>query len=60
MRSTPPQITDADCPVCAGLLGALDPGEERHRFCAWARAEDWLALKPWLDGTLSGVQLGGG
>lgn len=60
MPQTPRLTTGADCPVCAGLLGPLDPGEERHRFCAWARTEDWLALLPWLDGSLSGVQAGGG
>jgi hypothetical protein len=52
--STPPP-----CPVCRNLLGDLDPGQDRHKFCAWATEDDWKALRPYLTGTLLGVHAGG-
>lgn len=50
----------ATCPVCTGLLGDLQFGEQRHTFCSWAGPQDWAALRPWLTGTLDGVHAAGG
>lgn len=58
-RSTPSRVV-ADCDGCGGLLGDLAPGERRHRLCQWATAEDWAALRPYLNGTFLGVSISGG
>lgn len=51
---------EGQCPVCTGLLGELRAGEIKHPFCAWARPSDWAALRPYLTGTLEGIQAGAG
>lgn len=54
-----PSIGD-QCPICDNLLGDLEPGKTKHRFCEWATWRDWAALLPYMDGTFRGVQAGGG
>lgn len=57
-RGMAPHAT-AGCGVCSGLLGDLQPGERAHPLCAWATAEDWAALRPYLGGDLLGVNVSG-
>lgn len=41
-----------DCPVCGGLLGPLDPGQDKHPLCAWSTPEDWRIIDAWVRGPL--------
>lgn len=47
------------CDICNDLLGPLAEGEVQHKFCRWAKPEDWRALEPWFNGSLRGVSAGG-
>lgn len=51
------------CRRCDGVLGRLDTAEDQergaHQLCAGLTDKDWLALRPWFTGQLTGVQMGG-
>ena len=49
------------CTECRGLLDVNVDHKDRtkHRFCAWARGGDYAALRPYLDGSLRGVDASG-
>lgn len=47
------------CPVCKNALGELEPGQREHKFCGWATPSDWAALRPYMDGSFTGVHMGG-